>query len=242
MPRRRTRRSPGRRRPFDQRECRPRPVPRLRASLRLPAAVRLRGRQRRYIREWLAASSRCRPRRRRGSTGTSTRTSPPACDPRSRPPRRRALPDPCVPCAYRNVCGRVERWYLRRYGEDGLQTVTEPLPTPVRSAAVDATDGRSPSRSCAQRSNAFEAVRLTIRSLLRHTPRWSGSSLPTTAPPTARSSGCGPSSMTLVPLDDVAGLRGRVGVDKSVTGGGSTGAALAGRGETQPSEWTPTSS
>jgi len=41
------------------------------------------------------------------------------------PARRRALPDPCVPCAYRNVCGRVERWYLHRYGVEGLRTVAD---------------------------------------------------------------------------------------------------------------------
>jgi MoaA/NifB/PqqE/SkfB family radical SAM enzyme len=47
------------------------------------------------------------------------------------PPRRRALPDPCAMCAYRNPCGRVERWYLRRFGVEGLHTVSEPLSTPV---------------------------------------------------------------------------------------------------------------
>jgi MoaA/NifB/PqqE/SkfB family radical SAM enzyme len=51
--------------------------------------------------------------------------------PEVQPPKRRALPDPCVPCAYRNRCGRVERWYLERYGTAGLHPVTEPIAVPV---------------------------------------------------------------------------------------------------------------
>lgn len=34
-----------------------------------------------------------------------------------------ALPAPCVGCAYLPVCGRVEQWYVQRYGTDGLRTV-----------------------------------------------------------------------------------------------------------------------
>jgi MoaA/NifB/PqqE/SkfB family radical SAM enzyme len=39
------------------------------------------------------------------------------------PVARLALPDPCLPCDYLSVCGRVESWYVRRYGTAGLRTV-----------------------------------------------------------------------------------------------------------------------
>jgi MoaA/NifB/PqqE/SkfB family radical SAM enzyme len=55
--------------------------------------------------------------------------------PEMAPPRRRAMPDVCVACAYRNVCGRVERWYLKAFGTAGLRTVIEPIPTPVTIGA-----------------------------------------------------------------------------------------------------------
>jgi hypothetical protein len=48
------------------------------------------------------------------------------------PARRRALPDPCVPCAYRNVCGRVERWYLHRCGVEGLRTGARSVGATIR--------------------------------------------------------------------------------------------------------------
>ncbi len=39
------------------------------------------------------------------------------------PVARLALPDPCLPCDYLPVCGRVESWYVRRYRTAGLRTV-----------------------------------------------------------------------------------------------------------------------
>lgn len=34
-----------------------------------------------------------------------------------------ALPLPCMRCEYLNSCGRVEDWYVRRYGHAGLRTI-----------------------------------------------------------------------------------------------------------------------
>jgi hypothetical protein len=36
---------------------------------------------------------------------------------------RIALPDACLNCDYLDVCGRVEGWYVRRFGTAGLQPV-----------------------------------------------------------------------------------------------------------------------
>jgi MoaA/NifB/PqqE/SkfB family radical SAM enzyme len=36
---------------------------------------------------------------------------------------RLALPDPCLTCEYFDFCGRVEGWYVRRFGTAGLQPI-----------------------------------------------------------------------------------------------------------------------
>jgi MoaA/NifB/PqqE/SkfB family radical SAM enzyme len=49
-----------------------------------------------------------------------------------RPPRRsRALPDLCCGCGYRDVCARVEGWYLRRFHTAGLTALAVDDAAPV---------------------------------------------------------------------------------------------------------------
>lgn len=78
------------------------------------------------------------------------------------PVEPRLVPPPCRTCDYMAHCGRVEQWYVDRYGTEGLE--------PVRHAVARRREGAPRVTVLCVTRNAREAVELTLESFRRRTP------------------------------------------------------------------------